>query len=69
MNYSMEKLYHFTCTECNMWWSVAIDDTVRYEKRKWHRGESLLENISWYCTWCGHEHQVPHRNEITKRKH
>ena len=60
MNYSVEKLYHFTCPECKMWWSVAIDDSVRHEKRKWHRNESLVENITWYCCWCGHRHPVPH---------
>jgi len=33
-----EEIYHFTCSECKKWWSVA--DAPKQKKR-------------WFCPWCG----------------
>jgi transcription elongation factor Elf1 len=50
MKYSIEKLYHFTCDKCGMWWSVAATNMVLYNK-------------TWICTWCGKQHKPPHKTE------
>ena len=42
MSWSMEKLFHFTCDECKMWWSIASTNLVLYNK-------------VWYCPWCAHK--------------
>ena len=49
MKYSHEKIYHFTCDKCELWWSVAAEN-MNMSKR------------SWICTWCGHKHDVPHKD-------
>ncbi len=51
MKYSIEKLYHFTCDKCGMWWSVASTNMVLYNK-------------IWICTWCGKQHKPPHKKEL-----
>ena len=39
MSYSIEKIVHFRCNNCDKWWSV---------------GDAPIEETSgWYCTWCG----------------
>jgi len=49
MNYSIETIYHFSCAECDLWWSIA--------------GENIsIEKNTWACPWCGHEHKPPHRD-------
>ncbi|SVC84845.1 uncharacterized protein METZ01_LOCUS337699 [marine metagenome] len=52
MNYSIEKIYHFTCNDfgdgCDMWWSIAC--------------EMNIDKKTFYCPWCGHKHTPPHRN-------
>jgi len=48
VKYSIEKLYHFTCDKCKMWWSVATNELVMYNK-------------TWHCPWCSHKHKPPHK--------
>jgi uncharacterized paraquat-inducible protein A len=44
MTHSVEKLSHFSCGKCNMWWSV---------------GDAPLDRKKeWYCTWCGTKQEV-----------
>ena len=50
MNYSHEKIYHFTCEECSLWWSIA-GTNIKVEKKP-----------VWYCPWCGHEHKPDHKD-------
>ena len=50
MNYSYEKIYHFTCDECELWWSIA-GTNINVEKKS-----------AWYCPWCGHEHNPVHKD-------
>ena len=47
MRYNTEKIFHFTCEKCAMWWSVAAEN-MNVSKR------------SWICTWCGNKHSPPH---------
>ena len=54
MNYSHEKIYHFTFEECSLWWSIA-GTNKKVEKKP-----------AWYCPWCGHEHRPDHK-DITLR--
>ena len=50
MNYSHEKIYHFTCDKCELWWSIA-GTNINVEKKS-----------AWYCPWCRHEHTVPYKD-------
>ena len=50
MNYSHEKIYHFTCDECELWWSIAGTNVIVERKPV------------WYCPWCGHEHKPIHKD-------
>ena len=49
MKYSMEKIYHFTCMSCDLWWSIAAENIS-------------IEKNTWTCPWCGYEHKPPHTN-------
>ena len=51
--YTVERLYHFTCGECQQWWSYASDHAVSSRKhhRYWpHKDVSLHEMT---CPHCG----------------
>ena len=37
---NLEYIYHFTCEECQLWWSIALQEE--------------LTRKGWYCPWCGH---------------
>ena len=50
MHYNRERIYHFTCEKCEMWWSIGVENMN-------------MERISWICTWCGHKHLPPHYEE------
>jgi ribosomal protein L37AE/L43A len=49
MNYTIEKIYHFVCAECDMWWSIAVENMN-------------MDKKIWSCSWCGHKHEPPHRD-------
>ena len=53
MNYSIEKIYHFTCNDfgdgCDMWWSIAMENF-----------NPMLK--TWTCPWCSHKHKPAHRD-------
>ena len=38
---SIEILYHFTCKSCSGWWSIAMENFMGANHRK------------WFCPWCG----------------
>jgi hypothetical protein len=47
--YSIEKLYHFNCVSCNLWWTVSDIHIIRKHKE-----------LS--CPFCGHRsltEQIP----------
>ena len=50
MNYSHEKIYHFTCDKCELWWSIA-GTNINVDKK-----------AAWYCPWCGHKHTSPYKD-------
>ena len=41
MTKSFEILYHFSCKACNGWWSIAMENFMGANHRR------------WYCPWCG----------------
>lgn len=42
--HSIEKLYHFRCCSCGMWWSI---------------GDAPIESkAEWFCPWCGVKSEV-----------
>ena len=51
MNYSTEQIFHFTCDQCELWWSIAVEN-VKMDKR------------TWTCPWCSHDHLPPHYNLV-----
>lgn len=53
MDFSKEHIFHFVCQACNMWWSIAMDNF-----------NPMLR--TWYCPWCGHKHEPPHR-DVSKK--
>ena len=50
MDYSHEKIYHFTCEKGSLLWSIA-GTNIKVERKP-----------VWYCTWCGHEHKLDHKD-------
>jgi len=44
MNISKETLYHFSCPECKLWWSVANTDDWKPKRM--------------YCPHCGKLHLI-----------
>ena len=42
MSLFKEQLFHFTCSKCKMWWSIAANNMVLYNKE-------------FYCPWCSHK--------------
>ncbi len=47
MNYSTEKIFHFTCGKCELWWSIATEDMKMNSK-------------SLSCPHCHYTHKPPH---------
>jgi hypothetical protein len=39
-NRSIEELGHFSCRECEKWWSI---------------GDAPESKRDWFCPWCGEE--------------
>lgn len=37
---SVERLHHFRCGSCRMWWSI---------------GDAPDDKHKWFCPWCGTE--------------
>ena len=61
MNYSHEKIYHFTCDKCELWWSIA-GTNINVDKK-----------AAWYCPWCGvdsyyDEGNIPVGGEVSPEK-
>jgi hypothetical protein len=50
MKYSTEVLHHFTCDNCQLWWSISAISEI------------LLDKKGWWCPWCGHQHIPPYEN-------
>ena len=50
MNFSVERIYHFVCEKCDLWWSIATD------------GFSKQKEKSMTCPHCSNEHMPPHRD-------
>ena len=46
--YTVEKIYHFTCSKCKNWWSYATG----------HKGLPLYIQQNFYCPHCGHRDSV-----------
>lgn len=42
---SLEKMFHFRCSACSRWWSIADAP-----------GDPAQRN--WFCPWCGVEQGV-----------
>ena len=55
MNYSVEKLFHFTCEHCSLWWSVA-----HVEPFDWPLTGN--DDMSMTCPHCSHKHLPPHKD-------
>ena len=49
LNYSKEQIFHYTCEECDMWWSIAAENMN-------------MDKKIWTCPWCSHMHKPPHRD-------
>ena len=49
MKYSKEQMYHFTCEECNRWWSDTVENNDVDKKTR-------------LCPWCGYKHLPPHKD-------
>ena len=49
MNYSIEKIFHFVCINCKLWWSIATEN-MKMDKK------------SMTCPHCKHVHLPPHRD-------
>ncbi len=49
MNFSKEQIFHFVCEECDMWWSIAMENF-----------NPMLK--TWTCPWCSHTHKPAHRD-------
>lgn len=39
---SVEKLHHFSCRQCQKWWTV---------------GDADSSQMAWHCPWCGSENK------------
>ena len=48
MNYSIEKIFHFVCINCQLWWSIATEN-MKMDKK------------SMTCPHCKHVHLPPNR--------
>jgi hypothetical protein len=48
MNFSIEKIYHFVCEKCDLWWSIATD--------------GFIMTHSMTCPHCSNKHEPPHRD-------
>ena len=57
MKYSKEIIYHFTCEECDHWWSIALEN------------ELTNKQVSWTCPWCSHIHDKELKTYTNKHQH
>ena len=46
--YTVEKIYHFTCSDCKNWWSYASS----------HDGLPLYMQQNFTCPHCGHRDSI-----------
>ena len=58
---SIEIIYHFSCKECKGWWSIAMENFMGANHRR------------WYCPWCGvnsyyDEGNIPVGGEVSPEK-
>ena len=51
--YTVEALYHFTCSRCQMWWSWASTPTIMK-----HYPLPLPEDELAFCPHCGKKDEI-----------